>query len=45
MTHYNNLSVKLPNLQLIKLKSAIKKEIEVTLVILIMRLIFHIHYY
>ena len=45
MTHYNNLSVKLLNSQLIKLKSAIKKEIEVTLVILIMRLIFHIHYY
>ena len=31
MTHYNSLNVKLPNLQLNKLKAGIKNGVEVTL--------------
>ena len=52
MTQYNTLNVKFSNVQLNKLKSAIKNGTEITLnlyqmllVILIMRLIFRIYHY
>ena len=47
MTQYNSLNVKLSNLKLYKLKSAIKNKTEVVFKLfnLTMKLIFHKHYH